>query len=245
MATALLALKYSEPLTALVYCEVMFDQNISGELPEHAEFIHNVAIPWFENRGVKVVHLKSDKTFLDVFWHKIKSGKNAGKIQGFPSPGFCKVQDRCKAPPLDRFYRNHKGATQYIGFAKDEDERLLKLNGSKLSLLSKYGYTQKDAREICRKNGLLSPIYEFCKRGGCFFCPNASDNEFRHLRKYHRELWDRLLELQQVPSVVSPGRFRKNDNIICMESRFDLEDRQLSLFDCLPTAGSEDALDKK
>lgn len=53
----------------------------------------------------------------------------------------------------------------------------------------------------------------------------TSSNEFRHLRKYHRESWDRLLELQRVPNVVYPGRFRKNDNIICMESRFDLEDR--------------------
>lgn len=51
-ATALLALEHGEPLTALVYCEVMFDEHISGEVPEHAEFIHQIAIPWFENRGV-------------------------------------------------------------------------------------------------------------------------------------------------------------------------------------------------
>lgn len=61
-----------------------------------------------------------------------------------------------------------------------------------------------------------------------FFCPNASDNELRHLRTHHRELWDKLLKLQYVENVVYPGRFRLDDNIIYMESRFDLEDRQIT-----------------
>lgn len=195
-ATALLALEHGEPLTALVYCEVMFDAHTSGEVPEHADFIHGIAIPWFEEHGVRVEVLRSQKTFMDVFWHQIKKGLRAGKYQGFPSPGFCKVQDRCKTPPLDRFRRAHKGAVQYIGYAADEDERLLRLGGQKISLLQKYGYTQKDAREL--------------------------------LRAHHRELWDKLLELQHVENVAFPGRFRTDDNIIYMESRFDLEERQIT-----------------
>lgn len=227
-ATALLAIEHGEPLTALVYCEVMFDNEISGEVPEHAEFIHKVAIPWFRGKGIDVVCLKSEKTFMDVFFHEIKKGKRIGKYQGFPYPGFCKVQDRCKTPPLDRFRKKHKGATQYIGIAVDEEERLMRLGGEKVSLLSKYGLTQADARELCRKNGLLSPAYEFCKRGGCFFCPNASDEEFKHLRENHRDLWDKLLELQGIKNVAFPGRFRIDDNLIYMESRFDLEERQIT-----------------
>lgn len=227
-ATAILALEHKEPLTALVYCEVMFDKEVSGEVPEHAEFVHGTAIPWFQRHGAPVVHLKSEKTFMDIFWHQIKKGKRAGKYQGFPSPGFCKIQDRCKTPPLDQFRRAHKGATQYIGYAADEDKRLLRLGGNKVSLLQKYGVTHDEAREICKRAGLLSPIYEFCKRGGCFFCPNASDNEFRHLRTHHRELWDKLLELQNVENVAFPGRFRLDDNIIYMESRFDLEEQQIT-----------------
>lgn len=34
-ATVLLALEHGEPLTAMVYCEVMFDEHTSGEVPEH------------------------------------------------------------------------------------------------------------------------------------------------------------------------------------------------------------------
>lgn len=48
IATILLAREHNEPLDEIVYCEVMFDENISGELPEHRDFIYNVAIPKFE-----------------------------------------------------------------------------------------------------------------------------------------------------------------------------------------------------
>mgnify|MGYP000547327784 FL=1 len=52
IATALLALQHGEPLDELVYCEVMFSEEISGELPEHNRFIHETAIPYFEQRGI-------------------------------------------------------------------------------------------------------------------------------------------------------------------------------------------------
>ena len=32
-----------------MYCEVMFSEEISGELPEHNRFIHETAIPYFEH----------------------------------------------------------------------------------------------------------------------------------------------------------------------------------------------------
>ena len=38
-STALLALEHGEPLDELIYTEVMFSKEISGELPEHARFI--------------------------------------------------------------------------------------------------------------------------------------------------------------------------------------------------------------
>ena len=36
-------------------------------------------------------------------------------------------------------------------------------------------------------------------RNGCFFCPNAKLPELRHLRRYHPDLWARLLRLQALP----------------------------------------------
>ena len=82
IATALLALQHGEPLDELVYCEVMFSEEISGELPEHNRFIHETAIPYFEQRGIPTRVLRSEKTYL---WKKSKS---AFCPTSFCLPGF-------------------------------------------------------------------------------------------------------------------------------------------------------------
>ena len=61
-ATAILAIEKGEPLSALVYCEIMFDKEKSAEVPEHRDFIYNTAIPYFEQRGVKTIVLRAEKT---------------------------------------------------------------------------------------------------------------------------------------------------------------------------------------
>ena len=40
VATLLLAAQHNEPLDAAVFSEVMFNQNTSGEVPEHRDFIY-------------------------------------------------------------------------------------------------------------------------------------------------------------------------------------------------------------
>lgn len=78
IATALLALQHGEPLDELVYCEVMFSEEISGELPEHNRFIHETAIPYFEQRGIPTRVLRSEKTYLSCFYHVVTRGKTKG-----------------------------------------------------------------------------------------------------------------------------------------------------------------------
>lgn len=51
LATVILAREHGEPLDEVVYCEVMFDQDVSGEVPEHRDFIYNVAIPKLKSWG--------------------------------------------------------------------------------------------------------------------------------------------------------------------------------------------------
>lgn len=94
--------------------------------------------------------------------------------------------------------------------AKDEQARLLRLGGGqKISLLEKYDFTEQDAKELCQTAGLLSPVYEFTDRGGCWFCPNAKRKELRHLYDHHPDLWNRMLELQAIPGKVSEKFDRK------------------------------------
>lgn len=118
----------------------------------------------------------------------------------------------------------------YIGIARDEQERLLRLTGPQVSLLEKYHYTEDDAKQLCRKAGLLSPVYAFTDRGGCWFCPNARKRELRHLYDHHPELWERMLELQALPGKVSE-KFNRTDTFSDIDARFRMEDAQKSLFE--------------
>lgn len=62
VATILLAAEKNEPLDEVIYSEVMFDQEISGEVPEHRDFIHQKLKRFVENElGCKFTVLRSDK----------------------------------------------------------------------------------------------------------------------------------------------------------------------------------------
>lgn len=76
IATILLALENNEPLDRVVFSEVMFDhsRNISGELPEHIEWVYNVAIPRLEGMGVKVDVVRAKKDYLHFFTNAVGGG---------------------------------------------------------------------------------------------------------------------------------------------------------------------------
>lgn len=78
IATVLLAKAHREPLDEVVYCEVMFDKDVSGEVPEHRDFIYETAIPKLEGMGVKIVVLRSEKTYVDLFTGRVTRGPNKG-----------------------------------------------------------------------------------------------------------------------------------------------------------------------
>ena len=136
LATILLAIEHDEPLDEAVYCEVMFDKEISGEIPEHIDFIHNKAIPYLEKHGVKTVVLRSDWTYMDSFNFVITRGDRKGKLRGFPICGMCAICRDCKLPPIKSYLKNLPEDTiQYIGIASDEQERLIRLDSKKFHCL--------------------------------------------------------------------------------------------------------------
>ena len=147
IATALLALQHGEPLDELVYCEVMFSEEISGELPEHNRFIHETAIPYFEQRGIPTRVLRSEKTYLSCFYHVVTRGKTKGMLSGFPLSGRCTIQRDCKLPPIKAYQKALPPDTvQYIGIAADEPKRLARLKPGQISLLDKYHVAEPEAR---------------------------------------------------------------------------------------------------
>ena len=229
LAAILLAKKHGEPLDEAVYCEVMFDKTISGEVPEHRDFIYTKGIPALERMGIKVTVLRGKKTYVDLFTGRITRGPKKGMLRSFPVCGKCYVQRDCKLRPILRYQKTLPPDTvQYIGIAKDEQERLLRLEGRQVSLLEKYNCTEQDAKELCRQAGLLSRIYQFTNRGGCWFCPNAKRKELRHLYDHHPELWARMLELQALPGKVTE-KFNRTQRFSDIDAMFREEDQENGL----------------
>lgn len=224
IATILTAIGHKEPLDAVLYCEVMFDEDVSGEVPEHRQFIYNAAIPWVESHGIPVIKVKSERTYLDVFYQKIRKSSNpllVGKYNGFPLAGRCFVQSRCKARTLERYTKKRLSGNvmKYIGISADERPRLQRLAPGQISLLAKYGIGKEQAVKMAKAAGLLSPIYGFARRSGCWFCPYASERELMHLRQHHPELWYRLLELGKED--IATKRFNRSYTIFELEKKLE------------------------
>lgn len=79
-ATIILAHEHNEPLNEIIFSEVMYSPEISGEVPEHIEFIKKVAFPLFESWGYKTRVLRAEKTYLDLFFHIVKRSRKPERI---------------------------------------------------------------------------------------------------------------------------------------------------------------------
>lgn len=203
-ATIILAHIHNIPIDKIIFSEVMFDETTSGELPEHIEFVHK-AIKVFNNWGYNVEILHDKLTYMDCFNTINKGQRNPerkGMIYGFPMAGRCIINDRCKMRPIRLFNKQHPDAIHFVGIATDEPRRLARLKDNDISLLYKYGYSEQDAYNLCKEYDLLSPCYSYSKRGGCWFCPNARDEELKYLRDNYPDLWSKLLELELVDNKV-------------------------------------------
>lgn len=235
-ASIILAHEHNEPLDLIIFSEVMFDETISRELPEHIDFIKNKAIPVFESWGyaVKILHAKLN--YMDIFMREPTKGRNfgTGKKTGFPMSGKCQINKSVKVLPIKNFLSSiDEEFTQYIGIAVDEPVRMERIvnSGNKVSLLKKYEYTEQMAFDLCKKYNLLSPIYAFATRGGCWFCPNARYAELKHLRTHHRDLWNKLLELENEPDLIgNMWNTLTKTRIHDWEERFYWEERQMNIF---------------
>jgi hypothetical protein len=182
----------------------MFDKWTSGEVPEHRDFIYDKLKPFCENElGCKFTILRAEKTYDDVFHHIITRGSYQGLTRGFVWPGKCAVNRDCKIPPIQKYQKSLSGEiVSYVGIASDEPERLARLVGTnKISLLEKYSMTEAEARQLCAENDLLSPIYQYTTRNGCWFCPNASKSELQHLVYRHPELLEKLIRWEHTDNL--------------------------------------------
>ena len=233
IATILLAMLHNEPLDRIVSVEVMFDnaRGISGEDPEHIQWVKEFAIPRLkELTGIDTDLIRNEKDDYLTEFYRVKTdrSKYAGKLQGFLIGGKCSVARDCKMKPLHQYFRKFDNYISYCGIAIDEPKRLARLTGRSISLLAKYGYTERMAFELCAKYDLLSPNYVNSSRGGCWFCPNNNVHGFCELRRKHPELWEELRKLSGVKNTISQN-FCYDKTFAQMEKLMNWNEKQLSI----------------
>ena len=126
VATILLAAKHNEPLDEIVFSEVMFDKETTGEVPEHRDFIYDKLKPFCENElGVKFTILHAPKTYDDIFHHIIVRGPHKGEKRGFVWAGMCAANRECKVNPMQKYNKSLSPDTvSYVGIAVDEPNAL-------------------------------------------------------------------------------------------------------------------------
>ena len=116
-----------------VFSEVMFDQKISGEVPEHRDFIYQQAqtVLWKTSLACKFTVLRSDKTYDDVFHHIITRGPHEGR-----APRFCLGRECARSIGTAKCLRSASTIrlnsrwtpVSYVGIALDEPKRLARLD---------------------------------------------------------------------------------------------------------------------
>ena len=208
------------PLDEVIYVDIRFDDDISGETPEMASFIPKAEKILKEKFGIEVTHLRG-VTFKEQFYTVKKRGKHIGDNYGFPYTIGAWCNDRLKMQPIKKYMsKQTDDIIQYVGIAYDEPERYERLNHeTHIAPLYDLKITEKEAMEICREYDLLSPIYETSFRGGCWFCPKQGLGQLRYLYHEHRELWD-ILESMEKDSF---NTFRPKATLKDLGERFEKE----------------------
>lgn len=204
MATLILAAEQGIPIDRVMYCDIRFNDEISGEHPVMAEWIPTAEKRLKELFGITVDHAYSGVSFEEYFYKVKQKGNRVGNRYGFPfiKKGWCNSQLKLKA--INRYMRDFGDSTTFVGIAYDEPvrwERMLKKQTDKRkyrSLLVEQKLTEQDAFEICKRHDLLSPMYNLdgISRGGCWFCGKQSLADLYSLWKNYPELYGRLLVME-------------------------------------------------
>lgn len=214
------------PLDEVIYCDIKFNDKISGEMPLMAEWIPTAERILKEKFDIEVKHLTYKKTFEEQFFTVKQKGKHIGDIYGFPYIVGAWCNSRLKIEPMRQYLKNiNDDVMQYVGIAYDEPKRYERLNHeTHIAPLYDLGITEKEAMEICREHNLLSPIYNNSFRGGCWFCCKQSKKQLRYLYDNYPNLWNKLVELEPY----SHNTFRADSSIEFLNKKFYWDSCQTS-----------------
>lgn len=199
VASLLLCLEKGIKLDAIIYAEIMFDRarKISAEYPDHEHFLKNTLFDFVRKEtGIEPVVLPVGLDYCTNFYTKRVRGQNIGSIRGFPIAMRCPFADM-KIREIEKYCKKNGITEQIVGIAADERKRIKKMKPGRHSVLNDFTVTEKQAFEICRKKGLLSPAYATRTRLGCWFCPNQNLKGWFQLFEEYPQLFEELKKMAE------------------------------------------------
>ena len=199
-------IKRKMPLDYVVFCDIKFNNKISGEHPLMAEWIPCAEKILKDRFNIDIIHLTAKKNFTEQFYTVKERGNHKGDIYGFPYTIGAWCNGRLKLDPINKFIneilKSGESVTEYIGIAKDEPKRLerykkLETEKHKYVTLADLDISEDEAMQICIQNDLLSPKYKNSFRGGCWFCPKQSMSDLYNLWKDYPQYFEMLEKMEK------------------------------------------------
>ena len=208
------------------------------EFPEMYEHLAKVDAYLFRECGIHITTLRHPHGFEYLMFDVPQQKKRAIErriamgqpLTGYGWPGirvrWCtgQLKTHLIAKEVNRLKGEH-GALHYVGIAADEAWRCK----DEQYPLVEWGITEAEALKICYDRGYdFGGLYEIYHRASCWCCPFQRIDELRKLRKYHPELWKKLMELdRRALAQFGPGplgQFKQNWSVERLEQRFSTED---------------------
>lgn len=126
---------------------------------------------------------------------------------------------------INKFCRQHKPSTQWIGFSYDEADRIKKTIGYCYPLID-WKVTEVDALKYCYEKGFnWDGLYKKLRRVSCWNCPLQPLKELKMLWLHFPDYWKKLIEMQKQ----CKWQFRKDYTLEQLDERFRREESYYQL----------------
>lgn len=181
--------------------------------------------------NIKFTVIKPEKSFEYMMFNHYHQKRNSKEwIYGYSwCGGRCRWGTTQKTQAIDNHFKQPEYADKeiyyYIGLAYDEQKRIDKnTNPHKLYPLNEFEITEKQALEICLKNGIDFKengvcLYEILDRVSCWCCRNKNLKELRNYYLYLPLYWEQLKGYQSRTDIP----FKSGMTVQQLEKRFELE----------------------
>jgi 3'-phosphoadenosine 5'-phosphosulfate sulfotransferase (PAPS reductase)/FAD synthetase len=161
------------------------------ELPETYAYLEKIKAIL----GIKIIEIKPRRNF--EYWLKMFNGV-------LPSPQNRWCSRELKLKPYAKWLKvncNEVVVYNYVGLRADEDRIGYQSKSNKVLSVFPFltdGLVLSDVKQILRESGLgLPEYYNWRQRSGCYFCFFQRDNEWRGLRQYHPELFEKACAMEE------------------------------------------------